>query len=78
MAELRKRVEEDGRPEGVPATEMLLLHDPDSESALAIIFFDNEDDYRQGDVALSAMQADETPGRRSSVARYQVAARMTA
>jgi hypothetical protein len=78
MAELRSRIEEDGRPEGVPATEMLLLHDPQSERALAIIFFDNEDDYRQGDVALSAMPADETPGQRSSVTRYDVTVRMTA
>jgi hypothetical protein len=77
MSELRSRIEEDGRPEGVPATEMLLLHDPQSERALAIIFFDNEDDYRQGDAALSAMPADETPGQRSSVTRYDVTVRMT-
>jgi hypothetical protein len=42
-----------------------------------IVFFDNEDDYRRGDETLSAMPADETPGRRTSVSKYQVAIRMT-
>jgi hypothetical protein len=78
MAEMQARVQESGRPEDVPATEMLLLHNPESETALAIIFFDDEEDYQQGDAALSAMPALETPGRRSSVTRYEVAVRMTA
>ena len=66
------------RPEGLPATESIVLHDPDSEKALAIIFFDTEDDYRRGDEFLDALPADETPGRRSAVNRYEVALRMTA
>jgi hypothetical protein len=78
MAEMQTRVEESGRPEGVPATEMMLLHNRESETALAIIFFDTEEDYQQGEAALSAMPADETPGQRSAVARYEVAVRMTA
>jgi len=41
-----------------------------------VVFFDNEDDYRQGDEALSAMPAAETPGRRTSVTKYNVAFRM--
>jgi hypothetical protein len=43
-----------------------------------IIFFDDEDDYRRGDEALSAMPAGDTPGRRAAVTRYDVAIRMTA
>jgi hypothetical protein len=66
------------RPEGVPATEFLMLHDPDGERSLAIIFFDNEEDYAQGDAALDAMPAGDTPGRRTSVDKYTVVARMTA
>jgi hypothetical protein len=36
-----------------------------------------EDDYRRGDEILNAMPAGDTPGRRSGVAKYQVAHRMT-
>jgi hypothetical protein len=66
------------RPEGVPASEMIILHDADAETALAILFFESEDDYRQGDAALDAMPAGETPGRRTAVAKYTVATRVTA
>jgi hypothetical protein len=40
------------------------------------VFFENEDDYRRGDEALSAMPAGDTPGQRTSVAKYDVAFRM--
>jgi hypothetical protein len=66
------------RPEGMPASEFIMLHDPESETSVAIVFFDSEDDYRKADEILSAMPADETPGRRTSVAKYDVAHRMTA
>ena len=42
-----------------------------------ILFFDSEEDYARGDEALDAMSADDTPGRRSSVAKYGVVARMS-
>jgi len=77
MAELARNVNEGERPENLPATEMLLLHDPDSEKALALVFFDNEDDYRQGHETLDAMPTDDTPGSRTAVAKYEVAARVT-
>jgi hypothetical protein len=78
IAELKGEIEGGERPENLPATEMIVLHDAEGEKALAIIFFDNEDDYRQGDETLDAMPAGETPGRRTSVTKYEVAARMTA
>jgi hypothetical protein len=40
-----------------------------------ILFFDSEDDYRRGDEFLSAMPADETPGQRTAVTKYDVAVR---
>ena len=40
-----------------------------------ILFFDTEDDYSRGDEMLNAMPADETPGQRTSVTRYNVAIR---
>jgi hypothetical protein len=67
-----------GPPEGLPATELLILHDPQGERSIAIVFFDSEDDYARGDAALSAMPADETPGTRLSVDKYDVAVHMTA
>ena len=63
------------QPEGIPATEMVMLHDPEGERSLVILFFETEEDYRQGDETLNAMPAGETPGRRTSVTRYDVALR---
>jgi hypothetical protein len=77
VAELRQRMSENPRPGEIPATEMMVLHDPTAGSALAILFFDTEDDYQKGDQTLSAMPADETPGSRTSVKKYNVAIRMT-
>ena len=76
MAEMEREMGEGEPPEGIPAKEIVVLHDPDGEKSLVILFFDNEDDYRRGDEALSAMPAGDTPGQRTSVARYDVAVRM--
>lgn len=75
--EMQREMREGERPEGLPATEVVVLHDPEAEKALVVIFFDTEDDYRRGDEVLSAMPADETPGRRTSVTKYDVAVRMS-
>ena len=77
MEEMRTRISGE-RPEGMPATEIIVLHDAEAEKALVIVFFENEEDYRKGDEILSAMPAAETPGRRASVARYEVGVRMSA
>ena len=78
MEEMKREMEEGGRPDEVPATEIVVLHDPDASSSLVILFFDSEDDYRRGDEALNAMPAGDTPGQRTSVRKYEVASRMTA
>ena len=78
IAELASEIESGEQPEGMNATEMLLLHDADADQALAIIFFDNDEDYQKGHEILDAMPAGDTPGRRNSVTKYQVATRMTA
>jgi hypothetical protein len=78
MEELNREMEEGGRPDDVPAKEIVVLHDPEAERSLVILFFDSEDDYRRGDEALNAMPAGDTPGQRTSVAKYEVASRMTA
>ena len=63
-------------PEGVPAKEVIVLHDADAEKSLVLLFFDSEEDYRRGDETLSAMPAGDTPGQRTAVAKYEVAVRM--
>ena len=78
MDELKQEMEEGGRPDEVPAKEIVVLHDPEAEKSLVILFFDSEDDYRRGDEALNAMPAGDTPGQRTSVTKYEVASRMTA
>jgi hypothetical protein len=77
MAEMQREMQGNERPEGVPATEIVILHDPEAEKSLAVVFFETEDDYQRGDEVLSAMPAGDTPGKRTSVTKYQVAFRMT-
>jgi hypothetical protein len=77
MAQMQSEMEGGERPDDVPATEMVVLHDPEAEKSMVILFFDSEDDYRRGHEALDAMPTDETPGQRTSVTKYQVAFRMT-
>jgi hypothetical protein len=75
--DLRKQITEgDGPPDDIRATEILVLHDAAAGKSLAILFFENEDDYARGDAALDAMPAQDTPGRRVSVSKYEVAIRM--
>jgi hypothetical protein len=75
MDEMKRDMRSDQPPEGMPAKEFIVLHDPDAEKSLVILFFDTEDDYKLGDEMLNAMPADETPGQRTSVTRYDVAVR---
>ena len=77
IEEMKRELEGGEQPEGMNATEFLVLHDPDAEKSLAIVFFESEDDYRRGDEILDAMPAGDTPGTRTSVSRYDVAVRMT-
>jgi hypothetical protein len=78
IATMKSEIEGHDKPEGLPSTEMMILHNPENDSALAIVFFDNEDDYATGDAFLSAMPSSDTPGQRTSVTKHDVAIRMTA
>lgn len=75
VARLREEIEGSRPSDEVPATEVIVLHDPGSQRALVVLFFETEEDYMRGDRILDAMPAGETPGRRTSVARYEVALR---
>jgi hypothetical protein len=78
MAEMQQEMEGNDPPEGFPSAELLILHDPSADKSLAVVIFENEDDYKKGDEILSAMPAGETPGQRTSVTKYDVAMRMKA
>ena len=73
--QLKQQIESDERPVDIPASEIILLYDADAEKSLVVVFFETEDDYRRGDAALNAMDPGETPGRRTSVTKYEVAVR---
>jgi hypothetical protein len=76
IEQMQREMTEGERPPDIPATEVVVLHDPDTEKSIAIVFFENEDDYQRGDAALNAMPASDTPGQRTSVSKYDVAIRM--
>jgi len=75
--QLRQQIEEGEQPEGLNATEIVVLHDANANKSLTIVFFDNEEDYASGDAILDAMPRGDTPGERTSVTKYDVAIRMT-
>ncbi len=76
MAEMASNIEGGQRPEGLDATEMMILHDPEAQTATAIVFFDDEDAYQRGHEILDAMPTSDTPGSRTSVAKHNVAVRV--
>jgi hypothetical protein len=77
IEEMKREMNEGDRPDEVPATEVVVLHDAEADRSLVILFFETEDDYKRGDEALNAMPAGDTPGQRTSVTKYDVAVRMT-
>jgi hypothetical protein len=77
MDEMKQEMQSGERPPDVPATEIVVLHDPEGDKSVVILFFENEEDYKRGDAALNAMPASDTPGRRTAVDKYDVAIRMS-
>jgi hypothetical protein len=78
IAELTRDIEGGEQPDGMNATEMLLLHDPDGQQSLAILIFSSEEDYQRAHEVLDAMPRGDTPGSRTGVRKYRVAAHATA
>jgi hypothetical protein len=76
MDEMDREMREGQPPEGFPAAEMIVLNDAEAEKSLVIIMFETDDDYKRGDEILSAMPSGDTPGKRTSVTKYNVATRM--
>jgi hypothetical protein len=77
MAELEEEMQSGTPPEGLEPQEIVVLHDPEASTSMVILFFENDDAYRRGDEVLNAMPTGDTPGRRSSVGKYDVAFRQS-
>lgn len=78
MTRMAEEIGEGDPPEGLPAKELLLLAGRESGKMVAIVFFETEDDLRQGDATLNEMSPPEDSGAsRSGVEMYEVAARRT-
>jgi len=76
MDELQREISGGQPPEGFPSAELIALHDPEAETSTVIVIVDSEEDYQAADAILSAMPAGDTPGRRTSVTKHNVALRM--
>ena len=44
MAEMQREMQDSEQPDNVPAKEIVVLHDPEGERSLVILFFDPIDD----------------------------------
>jgi len=63
----------EGPPEGVPSSGIFVLGDADNGRSLVIGLFDTEEDMREGDEALKAMdRPPEAQGDISSIEFYEV------
>jgi hypothetical protein len=54
IAQINERADE-GPPEGVPSTGLMILNKPDDGKVIAIGLFETEEDLRKGHETLSAM-----------------------
>jgi hypothetical protein len=73
VAALKERVDQnEGPPEGVPATGLRVLLDEEQGTAVVLQTFDSMDDLKAGEEVLSAMDPGDTPGTRESVDRCEV------
>jgi hypothetical protein len=79
-AEIRTQAEsEDGPPPGLPAKQLLLLHDTAAGKAVAITLFETEDDYRQGDEMMNSMSPPGGGmGERVSVEKFELVVHLEA
>jgi hypothetical protein len=77
--EIKSRSDE-GPPEGVPATGLLLLHSDDGSKVITVSLFDSEDDLKQGDETLNAMDPPIVGGlgQRTSVDLMEVGVKLEA
>jgi hypothetical protein len=68
-----------GPPEGVPATDMILLTDAARGKSVIVVLFATEEDRRKGDETMNAMSPPITDGmgKRTSVEMFDVSIKMS-
>jgi hypothetical protein len=72
IAEIGKRAEGEGPPEGLPSSGIQILVDESQGTAVVIQLFDTEEDMLKGEEVLEQMDSSETPGTRASVDKGEV------
>ena len=67
------RIEEnDGPPEGVPATGIQFHHDEEQGTAVVVQLFASMEDLKTGEAVFEEMDSAQTPGTRASVDRCEI------
>jgi len=64
--------ESQGPPEGIKATGLQILVDPEQRTSVVLQFFDSAQDMADSEQAFDSMDASETPGKRASVDRTEL------
>jgi hypothetical protein len=77
MQQMRQEMEGGQPPEGMPPAEIIVLHDAEASKSLVVLLLESEEDYAKADEILNAMPTEDTPGRRTSVKKYDVAVHMS-
>jgi len=72
-----KRYTSDSRlPEGIPASEFLMLVDRRGRKVVEVLLFESEDDLREGDATMDGYAPGEGSMHRVSVERFEVPVRL--
>jgi hypothetical protein len=64
--------DEEGPPEGVKPKQVQIIYDGDQKTAVVIILFESEQEMRDADAALQAMDSGDTPGTRASIDQGEI------
>ena len=64
--------ESSGPPEGIKATGLQMVVDPDQRTAVVVQMFDSAEDMRDSEAAFDSMDPSDTPGKRASIDRGEV------
>ena len=61
-----------GPPEGVNPKSVQIVYDGDQKTAVVFILFETEQEMRDADAALQAMDSGDTPGTRASIDQGEI------
>ena len=64
--------DDEGPPEGVSPKQVQIVYDDSQKTAVVILFFESEQEMRDADTALQAMDSGDTPGTRASIDQGEV------